>query len=170
MAARHKKEMNADERDSFGHLILLCLAHHSAVDDPKTGERYYPADLLLEWKEKREGRDKGVLSEITVPADDPDVITRYLESVFEPPLKRLETLAESLQSTGELTEGNLAELNRIIQSMSDTPEGINRHTAVMLMDAAEMLSNMRLDSTAATLMDAAETMANLPRRPPGAEW
>lgn len=169
-AARHQKDMDSDERDSFAHLILLCLAHHSAVDDKETGAKNYPPKLLMEWKERREGKDHAVLNTVTIPAGDPEAITRYLESVFEPPLKRLEMLAERLQNTGELTENNLTELNHIIQSMLDSPGGVDQRTASTLMEAADVLSNLNLASTAHTLMEAADTMAHLPRQQPGSEW
>jgi hypothetical protein len=169
-AARHRKDIDSNERDSFARLILLCLAHHSAVDDKETGEMNYPPELLIEWKKRREGKDHAVLNTVAVPAGDPEVLTRYLETVFEPPLKRLETLAESLQTTGELTENNLTELNRIIQAMLDSPVGVDQRTASTLMEAADMLSHLKLASTASKLMEAADMMAHLPRQPPGGEW
>ncbi|MDN3354177.1 hypothetical protein [Actinomadura sp. DC4] len=136
----------------------------------ETGAKNYLPELLMEWKERREGKDKAVLNRVMVPAGDPEAITRYLESVFEPPLKRLETLAELLQNTGELTESNLTELNRIIQSMLDSSGGADQRTASTLMEAADVLSHLDLASTANTLMEAADMMAHLPQQRPGDEW
>jgi hypothetical protein len=165
-AVRHQKGMGADKRDSFAHLILLCLPHHGAVDDAETGEENYPAELLLEWKKKREGRDHAVLSEVDFPAGQPEVLTRYLERVFEPPVKRLEALADRLQKTGELNESSLAELNRIIQFMRDSPRGVDQRTASTLMEAAQLFSHLKLASTANKLMEAADRMSHLPRQGP----
>src|SRR5690606_9671037 len=38
------------QRDAFTNLILVCLAHHAAIDDKRDGERLYPPELLREWK------------------------------------------------------------------------------------------------------------------------
>lgn len=49
-APRYKKGLSKEERDAFSNLLLLCLAHHSEVDDKKTVEKLYPPELLREWK------------------------------------------------------------------------------------------------------------------------
>lgn len=165
-AARHQRDMGADERDSFAHLILLCLAHHGDVDDRVAGENIYPPEVLLEWKRKREGVDHAVLNVITLPAGQPEALTDYLERVFEPPVKRLEALADRLQRTGELNESGLAELNRIIQFMHDSPVGGDQRVASTLMAAADVLSHLSLASTANKLMAAAEQLSHLPPLPP----
>ena len=161
-AARHQAGLGAVQRDSFKHMILLCLPHHSAVDDRVTGEQDYPPELLLKWKTKREGKDKAVLDRIVFPTGEPEALINYLESVFEPPVKRLEALAQQLQETGELTAGSLVELNRIIAMMHDSP-GVDARSASQLMQAAELFGNLHLEQTAGKLLEAAEMMTHLPR-------
>ncbi|WP_305786803.1 hypothetical protein [Symbioplanes lichenis] len=45
--------MSLEERRSFDNLILLCKFHHTAVDN-KLNEKKFPADVLRQWKERRE--------------------------------------------------------------------------------------------------------------------
>ncbi|GHH43944.1 hypothetical protein [Lentzea cavernae] len=165
-AARHKIEMTSDERDSFKHIILLCLAHHSAVDDSKTGTLDYPPELLVKWKRTREGANHATLSELQIPANNLDAITEYLESVFTPPVQRLEALANHLQKTGELNADSLAELKQIITAMQDSDAGVNSRVASNLASAADILADLNLERTARDLLNAADILSNQPRQ----EW
>jgi hypothetical protein len=164
-APRYRADLDAERRDRFGHLILLCIPHHSVVDDRVTGESKYPADLLLKWKKKHEGQDYDRLRNVTF-AGGLDNVGAYLERVFQPPVKRLEALADRLQETGELNEKSLLELKRIVRLMSESPTNVDARTASTLAQAADVLSVLSLKKTAQDLLNAADMLAHLPRRGP----
>ena len=66
-SARFDESVPVPERNSFRNLLLLCKLHHDLVDGPRTAQRY-PEELLLKWKEAREGSladDLDVLDWIT---------------------------------------------------------------------------------------------------------
>ncbi|WP_189115621.1 hypothetical protein [Pilimelia terevasa] len=71
------------ERDGFTNLLLLCYPHHGEIDDPKTGERLYPAELLRSWKDKREG-DNGAALAALGPVNE-KVLNDLLVAAFTPP-------------------------------------------------------------------------------------
>ena len=61
---RYVKSMSDDERRAFKNLVLLCTPHHTWVDRLHPND--YPADVLAEWKRKREvGIDSAALSSLT---------------------------------------------------------------------------------------------------------
>jgi hypothetical protein len=167
-APRYRPGLSAEQRDLFGHLILLCYPHHNVVDDRLTGEKNYPAELLLKWKKDHEGKDYARLRNLSFEGGA-DTVMEYMERIFEPPMKRLEALADRLQETGELNEQSLAELNRIVELMRDSPAGVDARVASTLAQAAEILSLLNLDRTADKLLEAAEMMSYQQRRR-SSEW
>lgn len=48
-ANRYDKKQTAEQRDSYGNLILLCPTHHTLIDKPEN-EKEYTVDILLEMK------------------------------------------------------------------------------------------------------------------------
>lgn len=158
-AGRHVASMNWAQLNAFTNLLLLCLPHHSEVDDKKTGEKLYPPELLRQWKTRHEGSNGPALAQLG-PVDE-DVLTELLASAFEPPIKRLERIADQLEKTGSLTAGTVTELRQVIDVLVGGPD---QRTAHLLMSAAEMLSVHDLSGTARTLMSAAEILStsNLP--------
>jgi hypothetical protein len=161
-ARRYRHGMGSHRRDSFAYLLLLCVPHHSAVDDPQTGEQEYPPELLLEWKARHEGGDHEQLNRVTIQSDD--ALLAKLESVFEPPLQRLENLADHLEQTGEANERSVSELRRIISILTDNPLSVNERVARELAVSADILSSMNLRKVSHDLLVAAEMLANSRRR------
>ena len=53
-SARFDPSISKRELNSFNNLLLLCQAHHGPVDD-RSKEEKYPKNLLLAWKQTREG-------------------------------------------------------------------------------------------------------------------
>ena len=54
-APRYDPMLTVEQCAAFSNLLLLCLPHHSEVDDRKTGEKLYPPELLRKWKADHEG-------------------------------------------------------------------------------------------------------------------
>ncbi|MEV0271157.1 hypothetical protein AB0H43_20455 [Hamadaea sp. NPDC050747] len=154
-APRFRRDLDAAVRDSFANLLLLCLAHHEEVDG-KEGETRYPPEVLLRWKREHEGAQGSVLQNL--PVAQPEFIMKVLVHLAEPPLRRLEAVADHFERTGKVTTEALAELRRIIAAMSDIGIGVDARIASQLTFAAEVFSNQELYSTAKLLAEAAETL------------
>ncbi|MEU8313699.1 hypothetical protein [Micromonospora sp. NPDC049033] len=163
-APRYKDGLPDSERDSFRNLLLLCLPHHSEVDDKKTGERLYPPETLLEWKRKHEGDLNAELSRIG-PVDE-DLLMDVIAEIFEPPLKRLESIAEQLERTGVVNANSVAELRGIISALTDNPVGLDARTVAILADSVEKLGGQGFRRAVNKFSDAAEIMLRASRRMP----
>lgn len=154
--ARRNKEMPTPERDSFEHLILLCMPHHAEVDDAKTGEINYPSELLKEWKVKHEGSNGPALALLGII--DEDRLSELLVDVFSPPIKRLQAIADQLEQTGELNANSVNDLRQIVDVLASTPAGPDEHTASSLVWAADVFSGLDLKGTADSLNVAADVL------------
>jgi hypothetical protein len=153
-APRYRAGMSVTERDSWPNLLLLCLPHHSEIDDPTTGEQLYSPDKLRGWKTKHEGSNGTVLaSEIGHVKDD--MLIGALEQLFSSPVERLQQIADQLERTGTLNVQTVEELRQVITVLTDTPAAPDFRTAALLMEAAEALGNLDLRRTASNLMEGA---------------
>ncbi|MGB6161878.1 MAG: hypothetical protein WBF75_04770 [Pseudonocardiaceae bacterium] len=153
---RFAADLSDEERDAFRNLLLLCLAHHSAIDDKKTGEKLYPPELLHKWKHEHEGKNGPALAALgTISKEDLDAL---LVDVFAPPVERLQAIAEQLEKTGTLTKETVAELRQIIGVLTDAPVGPDATTTSHLVFAAEMLGGQGFNEAAKSLASAAETL------------
>lgn len=141
-------------RDSFDNLLLLCLPHHTEVDS-KEGEDLYPPETLREWKRKHEGAQGSVLKGLRAT---PEGLINVLVDMAEPPLQRLEAIAEQLETTGKVTAKTVADLKSIISALSEPGIGIDARVASQLSYAAEVFSTHRLERTAEMLSEAAEVL------------
>lgn len=158
-AARYRECRTREEereRDSFKNLILLCLAHHAAVDDKENGEELYPPELLLEWKRKHEGEHGPQLARIGPISEE--FLANVLTAVFTPPVTRLERIADQLERTGSLNSEALTELRQIIAVMQDGPVGPNAQTARNLAYAADIFANLNLSNAARQLYHASDVL------------
>jgi len=154
---RHDPSMTSWEQvHAFSNLLLLCLPHHGEVDDKKTGEKLYPAETLRSWKTRHEGKGGPALA--ALGALDEDRLTELLISVFDPPVIRLQKIADQLEQTGELNERTVAELRQVIAVMASTPAGPDLHTAQLLVQAADMFSVIDLQRSAMALVQAADIL------------
>jgi len=156
---RFKQGLTAEECAAFSNLLLLCLPHHSEVDDRKTGEKLYPPDLLRSWKTNHEGRDGPALAALGVV--DEESLTEMLLDVFTPPLERLAQIADQLEETGTLNAQTVVELRQVIEVLSTTSAGVDGQTAVLLAEAAEVYGNPNFHEAAVLLTDAADFLPGL---------
>lgn len=145
------------QRDAFTNLILVCLAHHAAIDDKKDGERLYPPETLREWKRKHEGKHGPALARLAPMSDEQ--LGNLLGTYFTAPITRLEAIADQLEQTGELTADSLEELRRIIAVLQENPLGPDARTASSLAYAADLLSMQNLSSAASSLSYAADVLS-----------
>jgi hypothetical protein len=157
-APRYRPGMSVEERDSSKNLLLLCLAHHAEVDDKKYGERLYPPEKLQEWKTNHEGEHGSILK--MIGPVDVDTFMDRLATVFEPPTRRLEAIAEQLEKTGKLNATAVAELRVISSALRENPIGPDPRAVGQLVDAITMLGGQDFPRTVAQLMDAATLMHN----------
>lgn len=149
---RFKPGMTREQCAMFSNLLLLCLAHHGGVDDPETGEQYYPADLLRQWKTDHEGANGPALA--TLGMFDEDSLADVLETVFTPPIERLERIADQLEETGTLNAQTVMELRQIIDVMISEPSGLDARTASMIADASVVFGTHQFQQAAKALADA----------------
>jgi hypothetical protein len=161
-AARHRPKLPPEERDSFKHLLLLCLPHHEEVDDEKTGEELYPPKLLHEWKANHEGRNGPALA--ALGTIQPNQVIDLLTAAFTPPLDRLKAITKQLEQTGAVTAETVAELQDVLAVMSAPTLGIDARTARLLAFAAEVLGTSSFEKSARMLGDAADTLPTVVRR------
>lgn len=155
-APRYTLGMPDSERDAFKHLLLLCLPHHAEIDDRKTGEKLYPAEELLKWKRNHEGDNNAELNRIG-PVDE-TAFMDYITGIFEPPLTRLESIADRLEATGVLNADSVVELRGIVSALTDNPTGIDARSVRIFADAVDALGGSRFRRTVAHFSEAAETM------------
>ena len=157
-APRYKEGLSEEERDAFSNLLLLCLPHHTEVDDKKTGEKLYPPELLREWKAKHEGSNGTALAALG-PIEE-ERLTELIVGLFAPPVKRLEKIAERLEKTGALNAETVVELRQIIDVLTDTPAGPDARTATALGYAAKVFGRSGFYQAATALAHAADKLPN----------
>ena len=155
---RYDATLTAEECAAFRNLLLLCLPHHSEVDDPKTGEKLYPPEVLYKWKTDHEGSNGPALA--TLGAVDEETLTELLVGVFAPPIERLQQIADQLENTGTLTAETVAELQQVVKVMRTMPAGPDRAVAGALVDAATIYSKLDLNKAALGLMEAATLLGS----------
>lgn len=160
-ARRYRPDMTAKERDSFENLLLLCLPHHEDVDGDGADD-LYPPETLRKWKADHEGAAGSVLNYLTVPSAD--ALMAKLIELAEPPIERLEAIAQQLEDTGVVTSATVTELRQIIKALSTTDFGIDMRTAMYLSEAAEVLGASSLARTAEHLMEAADLLPSVAER------
>jgi hypothetical protein len=146
--------MSEEERDAFTNLILLCLGHHSEVDDKLTGEKLYPPEMLRAWKIRHEGSNGPALARLG--SVNEEQLTALLTAAFAPPTERLQSIADQLEETGTLNTEAVRDLQQIVAVMADTPAGVDARSAASLAYAAEVFESTDLSRTAASLAAAAE--------------
>jgi hypothetical protein len=161
-APRYRRDLPDAERDAFKHLLLLCLPHHADVDDRNTGEETYPPDVLLDWKRQHEGGYNKVLN--TIGPVDEDALMEYIGRIFDPPVKRLQTIADQLERTGTLNANSVADLRTIITVLTDNPFGPDARTVRMLTEAVTLLGGSEFPRTVSQLAEAAHLMEGAMRR------
>ena len=155
-APRFDPSLSDEQCAAFSNLLLLCLPHHSEVDDRKTGEKLYPPHVLIKWKTDHEGSNGPALAALG-PIDE-ESLTELLLDVFTPPLQRLQQIADQLEKTGTLNAWTVMELRQVIDVMSTTASGLDAQTAAMLADAAEVYGSHDFHRAASTLADVAELL------------
>ncbi|MEU4339567.1 hypothetical protein AB0F59_33845 [Micromonospora lupini] len=163
-APRYTLGLPDSERDAFKHLLLLCLPHHAEIDDRKTGEKLYSVEELLKWKRTHEGGNNAELNRIG-PVDEEEFMDLIAEA-FEPPLERLEAIADRLERTGTLNAGSVVELRGIVTALTDNPVGIDARSVRILADAVDALGGSSFRRTVTHFAEAAETMRSAVRRLP----
>ena len=156
-APRYKGDFEG--REAWGNLLLLCLAHHAAVDNKKSGEKFYPPEILFEWKQKHEGSNGPALAALGT-IDEAD-LTDLLVEVFKPPLARLEAVAEQLEKTGTVNAQTVAELREIIEVYSMSGDGIDARAAHLLVDVAEVYGAPEFHRSAQWLAEAADSLPGI---------
>lgn len=153
---RFKPGMTPEQCAEFSNLLLLCLPHHSEVDDRKTGEKLYPPPVLMKWKTDHEGSNGAALA--ALGTIDEDSLTDLLLDVFTPPLERLAQIADRLEETGTINAQTVVELRQVIEVMSTTSAGLDGQTAALLAEAAEVYGNPSFHEAAVLLADAADIL------------
>ncbi|MEU7902190.1 hypothetical protein [Actinoplanes sp. NPDC049118] len=162
-APRFRSDLTDRERDDWRHLLLMCEAHHGAIDDPKTGEENYPAETLLEWKAAKERQFGKLTGAVTQES-----MERLLREYFEAPSERLASLVDRLdeitaqaERTGQLSAGSIKELRLLVSMLADTGAYQLAESARSLNQAAEIYSGMNIGGAARSLAASAELLANL---------
>lgn len=158
-APRYDPALTPEECAAFSNLLILCLPHHGEVDDKKTGERFYPPDLLRRWKIEHEGSNGLALAALG-PIDE-ESLTDLLVAAFTPPVKRLQQIADQLEQTGTLTAQTLTQLRQVVDVMTSTPAGPDTRTAALLAQAADIYATLDLQKSAPFLVQAADTLTGL---------
>jgi hypothetical protein len=128
------------------------------VDDRVDGEKLYPASLLRKWKQDREGADGQALD--LLGRTNEEELASFLTAAFQPPLDRLQAIADQLEKTGTITQDSVVELRKILDLVQDS-EGVDYRTAQMLGFAAETLGTNEFYRSAAALADAAEILPSI---------
>ena len=161
---RFRQDLTNKERDDWGNLLLLCHAHHSAIDDSTTGEQEYPADTLLEWKRRREAR---ISVQLTGEAP-PQGLEQLLSEYFEKPGERLVSLINRLcsitmeaEQTGRLSSDAAQELRLVVAMLSEADGYRVAESAAAVHEAAGALRAVDLGQTVAGLAAAAERISSI---------
>ncbi|NMO53444.1 hypothetical protein HH310_19920 [Actinoplanes sp. TBRC 11911] len=163
-APRFRDDLTDRERDDWRHLLLLCKAHHNAVDDPTSGARLYPAETLLTWKNDKEIAIFGVLTGSVTQ----DSMERMLAKYFEDPserlaslIDRLETVVDEADSTGRISSSAVQELRLVVSMLAETDAYRLAASARALNEAADIYASLKLKETATALSDAATHLSTL---------
>lgn len=85
-------------------------------------------------------------------------MAELLAKAFTRPVERLQAIADQLEQSGTLTAGSLRELRQVIQVLTDSPSGLDRHTAVMLSGAAEIFGTGSFKRSVSSLAAAADSL------------
>ena len=160
-AARFR-QVPDEVRDSFAHLILLCQAHHSEVDDPNTAEDVYPPEVLLEWKKNHEGPHQKVLDSLEDITEER--LTELVVSAFTSPLERLQEITAKLERTGAVNANTVAELRQIVDVLINSPVGVDGRTVSVLAYAADVFGSSRFAANARRLGEAADVLPSVAAR------
>jgi hypothetical protein len=162
-APRFRADLTDDERDDWRHLLLLCEAHHRAIDDPRSGADNYPAETLLRWKADRENA-----LGISLPPVTLDQLELLLRRFFEDPSERLATLVGRLDNitkeaaqTGQINGEAVQELRLVVTMLKETDAYQLGESARALNAAAEIYANIDLGAAARGLADAADLLHSL---------
>lgn len=153
---RYNASLSAEQCAAFSNLLVLCLAHHSAVDDRLTGERFYPPETLRDWKEQHEGGNGPALADLG-SVNEGTLIEMILDA-FTPPLERLEQIANQLEETGTLNAQTVTELRQVIDVMSTTSIGLDSRVASAMVDASEVYGSRGFRDAATGLSHAADIL------------
>jgi hypothetical protein len=163
-APRFRVDLTDRERDDWRHLLLLCKAHHNAIDDPRDGARLYPATTLLTWKNDREVAVFGPLTGHVTQ----ESMERLLAGYFEDPsqrlaslIERLETVVEEADTTGRISSDAVAELRLVVSMLTDTEAYRLAASARALNEAADTYASLNLKIAAAQLSEAAAALKTL---------
>ena len=156
-APRHDPALTEAECAAFSNLLVLRLPHHGEVDDRKTGETLYPPPVLLQWKADHEGANGPALAALGPVSEE--TLTSLLLSVFSPPVKRLQQIADQLEQTGTLNADTVAQLRQIVRVMDTAPARTDMFTAEMLADAAAVFGNSSFHNDVEELMDIAAILS-----------
>lgn len=160
-APRHNASLTAEQCAEFSNLLVLCLAHHSAVDNRLTGERFYPPVLLRSWKEQHEGNNAPALADLG--SVNENTLIEMILDAFTPPLERLEQIANQLEETGTLNAQTVMELRQVIDVMSTTSIGLDSRLASALVDAAGIFGSRSFNDAATALTNAADILPSYNR-------
>jgi hypothetical protein len=155
-APRHDPALTPEQCNAFSNLLVLCLPHHGEVDDKITGEKLYPPELLWRWKTEHEGGNGPALA--ALGSVDEDTLTELLLEVFDPPVKRLEKIADQLEKTGTLNAQAMVQLRQVVDVLASTPAGPDTRTAALLAQAADIFSTSGFRASAASLATAADIL------------
>ena len=163
-APRFREDLTDRERDDWRHLLLLCKAHHNAVDDPTNGARLYPAETLLTWKNDKEVAIFGILTGMVTQ----ESMERSLAKYFEDPserlaslIDRLETVVDEADSTGRISKNAVQELRLVVSMLSETDAYRLAASARALSEAADTYASLHLKAAASELSDAAAALRAL---------
>lgn len=157
-APRHDKSLTPGQCAEFRNLLILCLPHHGEVDDRKTGEKFYPVELLTRWKTSHEGSSGPALAALG-PVDE-DNLTDLLVSVFTPPAERLQQIADQLEQTGTLNAETVVQLRQVVDVMTSAPAGPSTRTAEALTYAADVFGTHAFRRAASQLVTAADMLTS----------
>lgn len=78
--------------------------------------------------------------------------------MFDPPLQRLEKIAEQLEQTGTLNARTVTQLRQVVDVMTSTPVGPDLRTARGLAFAADVFSTHAFQNAATALGQAADIL------------
>lgn len=138
--------------DGWENLILLCRAHHKAVD---SWESDYPVEVLRNWKKERES-DLGETSE---------ALSRMSESQFESRITSafevgVEGVRDAISEIRGLNEEQIRMLQVLTDRYLEAPE-LDLHAASELFRAAYMLEDIGLGRYAPMLLRGAAALEEI---------